>query len=342
MALKSVTIAGGGLAGLALGIGLRRQGVPVTLLEAGSYPRHRVCGEFVSGIRPEELEALGIRDLFSAALRPRETAWFDGDRLFFRAPLPESGYGVSRHWLDQALAERFLDLGGELRTGQRWEGGGLEAGTVLASGRVVTERREVGAGWFGIKAHYGGLECVADLEVHLGEGAYVGVTPVGEGWVNVTGLFREGVGGGKELLERAVAGAGLGGLAARLAGARQRPGSLKGVNRFRLGWQPGYGRGIRVGDAAAMIAPVTGNGMTMALQGACAALEPVLGWSRGELEWAAAERWVCLGQRRRFGARLFWAEALQRVLMTGWSRRVCGFILGRDWVSFDTLYRRVR
>ncbi|HZI32692.1 MAG TPA: NAD(P)-binding protein, partial [Candidatus Binatia bacterium] len=46
---KSITIVGGGLAGLTLGIGLRRRDVPVTILEAGEYPRHRVCGEFISG-----------------------------------------------------------------------------------------------------------------------------------------------------------------------------------------------------------------------------------------------------------------------------------------------------
>ena len=46
--MRAVTIIGGGLAGLTLGIGLRQRGVPVTISEAGDYPRHRVCGEFIS------------------------------------------------------------------------------------------------------------------------------------------------------------------------------------------------------------------------------------------------------------------------------------------------------
>ena len=46
---EHLTIVGGGLAGLTLGIGLRQRGVPVTVYEAGRYPRHRVCGEFISG-----------------------------------------------------------------------------------------------------------------------------------------------------------------------------------------------------------------------------------------------------------------------------------------------------
>jgi len=43
--MKRVQIVGGGLAGLTLGLRLRQFGVPVDLYEAGSYPRHRVCGE---------------------------------------------------------------------------------------------------------------------------------------------------------------------------------------------------------------------------------------------------------------------------------------------------------
>ena len=47
--MKPVTIVGGGLAGLTLGIALRENSVPVHIYEAGTYPRHRVCGEFISG-----------------------------------------------------------------------------------------------------------------------------------------------------------------------------------------------------------------------------------------------------------------------------------------------------
>ena len=55
-----ITIAGGGLAGLSLGIALQSRGVTVTLHEASTYPRHRVCGEFISGVSEETLETMGI------------------------------------------------------------------------------------------------------------------------------------------------------------------------------------------------------------------------------------------------------------------------------------------
>ena len=44
---RPVRIAGGGLAGLSLGVALARRGVEVEVQEALAYPRHRVCGEFV-------------------------------------------------------------------------------------------------------------------------------------------------------------------------------------------------------------------------------------------------------------------------------------------------------
>src|SRR5882724_2878130 len=66
--LRSIEIVGGGLAGLALGIGLRRHGVPVIIWEAGHYPRHRVCGEFISGRGQETLVRLGFREYGNVSL----------------------------------------------------------------------------------------------------------------------------------------------------------------------------------------------------------------------------------------------------------------------------------
>src|ERR1700682_2744623 len=74
---KPITIIRGGLAGLTLGIGLRQLKVPVTIWEAGHYPRHRVCGEFISGGGQETLKKLGLSEsLFRSGARPAETAAF--------------------------------------------------------------------------------------------------------------------------------------------------------------------------------------------------------------------------------------------------------------------------
>ena len=66
-ALKPISIIGGGLAGLTLGIGLRRRGIPVTVREASHYPRHRVCGEFISGRGQDVLVRLSLHETFVRA-----------------------------------------------------------------------------------------------------------------------------------------------------------------------------------------------------------------------------------------------------------------------------------
>jgi menaquinone-9 beta-reductase len=108
----TVTIAGGGLAGLSLAAGLRLRGIGVTVHEAGSYPRHRVCGEFISGVEKTTLEELGIADDFDDALTLRSVAWFREGRQIHEDVLPEPAMGISRYRLDRRLKERVVELGG--------------------------------------------------------------------------------------------------------------------------------------------------------------------------------------------------------------------------------------
>lgn len=334
---RQLTIAGGGLAGLSLGIALRLRGVPVRLIEAASYPRHRVCGEFISGITDAELDALGIRDLFTHAQRHTTTAWFNGERPMWSRALPAPAYGLSRYFLDAALAERFTKLGGELRCGERFEGDG--EGVVWAAGRTKQESE-----WLGLKAHFDDLALDADLEIHLNDGGYIGLTRVENGRVNVCGLFRrrEAVSSGHALIA-ATRDAGLARLAGRLSDARPVEGSLKGVSHFSLGWQRERDDGrVSIGDSAAMIPPFTGNGMTMAFQSALAAAEPLARWSAGVVEWGDVSAEIRRAHRRLFARRLGWARLLQWLLLHRPGRKFAALLLSLGVVRFETLYRKVR
>ena len=73
---RPITIIGGGLAGLSLGIALRRANVETQIIEAGHYPRHRVCGEFITGLDNATIELLGIGPAFAGAGSPSSVTFF--------------------------------------------------------------------------------------------------------------------------------------------------------------------------------------------------------------------------------------------------------------------------
>lgn len=120
---RSIEIVGGGLAGLGLGLGLRRAGADVTVFEAGSYPRHRVCGEFISGLGETTIARLGLQPLLADAQRLDEVEWYFGGRPTRRQQLPSPALAVSRYVLDARMAEAFIAAGGRLRTATRVEMG---------------------------------------------------------------------------------------------------------------------------------------------------------------------------------------------------------------------------
>ena len=89
--MRQVTILGGGLAGLTLGLRLRQKGVPVKLFDAGAYPRHRVCGEYLSGRALRVIDSLGLRPGLRAlgAVESSDVILARGNSLLARKTLPQ-------------------------------------------------------------------------------------------------------------------------------------------------------------------------------------------------------------------------------------------------------------
>ncbi|MEM1123715.1 MAG: FAD-dependent oxidoreductase, partial [Bacteroidota bacterium] len=58
--MYDVAIIGGGLAGLVNAVHLSKAGVKVLVLERNTYPKHKVCGEYVSKEVLPYLESIGI------------------------------------------------------------------------------------------------------------------------------------------------------------------------------------------------------------------------------------------------------------------------------------------
>jgi menaquinone-9 beta-reductase len=99
-----VAIVGGGLAGLAAAILLRKKGYSVVLFEKESYPFHKVCGEYISLESREFLLSLGL-PLNEWNLPLIDTLQLSAPNgAVFRTRLPLGGFGVSRYKLDSELA----------------------------------------------------------------------------------------------------------------------------------------------------------------------------------------------------------------------------------------------
>ncbi len=338
---RPVEIVGGGLAGLSLGLALRRAAVPVTIFEAGVYPRHRVCGEFIAGLDAGTASLLGLDRILADARRARTIAWFGRGRAAGVSTLPQPAWGLSRCTLDQRLAEAFVAAGGELLTRQRVSGEESCEGRVVATGR---RRRR--SSWIGLKCHVDGLKSAADLELHLTSHAYVGISVVEGNRFNVCGLFHGRLpanaiatpAGEFALLTRLRA-CGLAGLADRIESAQPVRASSCAV--AALGFDRPAPRDPRVliGDAFAMIPPFTGNGMAMAFQSAAAALDPVEAWAKGEMTWNDVVRQVRRRIRQRFRVRLACADWLHGFMHHPFSQRWFLAVNRAGLIPFSPLYR---
>jgi len=339
---RPIEIVGGGLAGLSLGLALRRAGVPVLLHEAGAYPRHRVCGEFITGLDPVTRRVLRLDPLLGDVRYHQEIAWFRDGAVFHRHTLPAPALALSRHTLDERLASAFVAAGGELRTHSRVLPDAAPPGRVFAQGR----RAAADSRWLGLKVHARALPLSAPLELHLGDQAYVGLCPVGPDTVNICGLFRRRPG---LELDRATAlpaylrASGLDSLAERLASAELDPESRCAVSALAFGPAPRRDDAdvdkLALGDAHAFVPPFTGNGMTMAFQSAALALEPLLRWSQHESDWSAAIARVRERLRARFRRRLAGAALLHRALLQPVAQAAFRASARAGLVPFSSLYR---
>ncbi len=343
---RSITIVGGGLSGLTLGIALRQRGVRVAIREAGHYPRHRVCGEFISGRGQEVLGQLELRTLIeqAGAVWARSVTFFARDEHSPRRPLPVPALCLSRFTLDALLAAKFQELGGELHSGARWTESAVREGLVRATGRRA-ETGGAGGQWIGLKAHARGVKLDADLEMHVSDAGYVGVCVTSGGAVNVCGLFRSWTrsGSGSRPGLPWLRGEPGSQLHERLGRAEFDEKSFTAVAGLSLRPQRAAVRDeCCIGDAVTMIPPVTGNGMSMAFEAAQMAVEPLVNYHAGGATWDEARQEVARRCDSTFAGRLAWARWLQWLMFSPLARTsMAGVLMRSEWL-WSTLFARTR
>jgi 2-polyprenyl-6-methoxyphenol hydroxylase-like FAD-dependent oxidoreductase len=337
--LLPIEIVGGGLSGLALGLALRRKGVPLTLFESGDYPRHRVCGEFISGLSEDTANSLGLNEFLTDARPHRTVTYHLRDRALRPFSLPSPALGISRHTLDARLARALVAEGGHLRTNTWADDAESPAGRVFAGGR-----RRKGPFWVGLKVHLRNLTIATDFEVHLGERCYIGLSRVETGAVNACGIFapQEHTERGFDLLLAYLRTAGLAGLAERLRAADPDPESFCATAATLGDRRIAVSDRICIGDACASIPPFTGNGLAMALQGAELAVGPLHAYASGEASWEESAREIASAQRARFSRRLMLASLIHPFFLGNWRQSCLAALVGSRLVPFSAFYTVLR
>ncbi|MFS2187686.1 NAD(P)/FAD-dependent oxidoreductase [Mucilaginibacter sp. Mucisp84] len=119
--MSDVVVIGGGLAGLFNAILLNRAGLKVTVIEKKTYPMHRVCGEYISNEVIPFLSSLGIdlEELNVARINRLEVTAASGTKLSQKLDL--GGFGLSRFTFDNFLYQKALAEGVDILTGTRVE-----------------------------------------------------------------------------------------------------------------------------------------------------------------------------------------------------------------------------
>ena len=109
-----VIIIGGGLAGLTSAIHLSKNTVNVLLIEKHSYPKHKVCGEYISNEVLPYFEYLEINPFGLGAQKIKRFLLSTPQNKTIEADLPLGGFGISRYTLDSALAKKVQENGAKI------------------------------------------------------------------------------------------------------------------------------------------------------------------------------------------------------------------------------------
>lgn len=338
---NNIIIIGGGLAGMAAAIHLSLAGLQVTLIEKNKFPRHKVCGEYISnevlpylrwlGADPAELGVAGISRVLVSSVSGKT----------MESVLPLGGFGVSRYALDHFLMKRAVAAGVEwiedTVTDVRYEDnrfavqtlthGQLQAEVALgAYGKRAALDQRLSRGflqrkspWLAVKGHYEGTFPDGLVALHNFSGGYCGVSKVEQGILNICYLvsydsFRRYANIDTHRQEVLCRNIYLKNIFDNSRPLFEQPLTISQVS-FEEKTKVEQHM-LMLGDTAGLIHPLCGNGMAMAIDSARMAAEGVLqyfresGYTRHQLETDYTHRW-----NKTFGRRVQTGRLLNDVFL---------------------------
>ncbi len=362
-------VVGAGPAGSAAATVLARLGRSVLLLEKDVFPRHKVCGEFLSADALPSLELLGARESVEEATEERMTRGTlhlsGGTAVSFE--LPATALGISRFRLDDLLARRAREAGADVRFAARVLGATLDGpdgfrvrfvheqaekevlarAVVGAWGRWDALDRTLDRGFLGRRSRYfgwsrdfhaepGRLE--GEVRLYLFPGGYCGLSRVEGGTINLAGVvsdraWKRAGGGWSGVVEAARRGNAA--LDSELAAMTPGPIGFLGTGPVYFTAKPPSENFILMaGDAAGVIDPFSGEGQAAALAGGILAAETAERRLSGELSGEACARAYEAAWRRRFARRFAWSALFRRLILHRPIGAVAGRVAGERLVRF--------
>jgi flavin-dependent dehydrogenase len=321
-------IVGGGPAGSAAAIALAGAGVESELIERTEGPHDTVCGGFLGWDSLAALDRLGLDPAALGARPIRRLRLISAERSI-EVDLPRAAAGLSRRTLDEALLAAARRAGALVRRGRTVRAADLAERRVrldeedwLAGDAIVlaTGKHELrgGARPVDISTRPLGLRASLDparaltntlegvIELHLYDGGYAGLLLQEDGRANLclsaSRDLLKAAGGIEPLVQRLADD--LPAFAERLG--QGEAGAWSAVSGVPYGWRASETvEGVyRVGDQAAVIASLAGDGIAIALESGVAAAKAIAGGtSSADFQKAWARR-----ARRPIGL----AEVLRR------------------------------
>ncbi|MGL2964147.1 NAD(P)/FAD-dependent oxidoreductase [Flavobacterium sp. RSB2_4_14] len=338
---NEVIIIGGGLAGLTAAIHLRKLDIPVTLIEKNSYPKHKVCGEYISN---EVLPYLNWLNISISALQPTKINKLQFSTISgktIHTTLPLGGFGISRYTLDNYLYIKALKNGvtvlQDAVTNIHFDNNTFAITT--ADGTIIKATLVIGAfgkrsnidiqlnrdfihhksPWLAIKAHYEGNFPNDVVGLHNFNGGYCGVSKVEDNKINICYLasfesfkvYKSSSEYQENVLEQNPH------LKTIFQNSKllfEKPLTISQISFEQK--QPVEQHILMIGDTAGLIHPLCGNGMAMAIHSAKIVSEVIADFSNGKIKTRAAMEETYTKQwNKTFSTRLKTGRLLANILL---------------------------
>lgn len=365
-----VAIIGGGLAGLCLSVQLSIAGYDVILFEKERYPFHKVCGEYISYECWNFLEELGVplSDWNLPHINKLLVSAVSGKIL--KAKLDLGGFGISRYKLDGFLANLTRSRGAIVREGCRvenvwfgvsdfhvqYEGGSIKARQVCGAfgkrsnldirlkRQFIQKKHSKLNNYIGVKYHVRSQLPANEIALHNFDSGYCGISRVEDEKYCLCYLttahnlqrsnnsIREME---KNILSRNPH------LAEIFREAKFIDPNPVTIAQISFDAKTQFeNHMLMAGDAAGMIAPLCGNGMSMAMHASKIAFEQLNLFlsgkvSRAEMESAYQQQW-----NEVFAARLKTGRFIQSMFGREWLTHLFLFTLHRFPAMVNKLIKK--